>query len=104
MPLFLNKEDLDIAVQSAYKQRNAAQIKAYKDKASKYEDEYNQVSVPNECETCRHGCVAHSPTCAFEAQEHCQHQGCLVSAVGVPKQRRACVHVQASTVHASLPW
>ncbi len=26
MPLFLSKEDLDVAVQSAYKQRNAAQI------------------------------------------------------------------------------
>eukprot|EP00199_Chlamydomonas_sp_CCMP681_P002435 CAMPEP_0119108404 /NCGR_PEP_ID=MMETSP1180-20130426/14195_1 /TAXON_ID=3052 ORGANISM="Chlamydomonas cf sp, Strain CCMP681" /NCGR_SAMPLE_ID=MMETSP1180 /ASSEMBLY_ACC=CAM_ASM_000741 /LENGTH=385 /DNA_ID=CAMNT_0007094011 /DNA_START=122 /DNA_END=1279 /DNA_ORIENTATION=- len=45
VPLFLNKEDLDIAVQSAYKQRNAAQIKVYRDKALKYEEEYNQVEV-----------------------------------------------------------
>mmetsp|Transcript_16292 Transcript_16292/g.35211 ORF Transcript_16292/g.35211 Transcript_16292/m.35211 type:complete len:380 (+) Transcript_16292:167-1306(+) len=45
VPLFLCKEDLDIAVQSAYKQRNAAQIKLYRDKANKYEEEYNQVQV-----------------------------------------------------------
>eukprot|EP00798_Chlamydomonas_sp_ICE-L_P003933 gene3933-14010_t len=44
VPLFLCKEDLDVAVQSAYKQRNAAQIKVYRDKANKYEDEYNQVA------------------------------------------------------------
>lgn len=43
VPLFLSKEDLDIAVQSAYKQRNAAQIKMYKDKALKYQDEFDQV-------------------------------------------------------------
>lgn len=34
---------MDIAVQSAYKQRNAAQIKMYKDKALKYQDEFDQV-------------------------------------------------------------
>eukprot|EP00955_Chlamydomonas_euryale_P082864 363771-Chlamydomonas_euryale.AAC.12 len=45
VPLFLAKEDLDIAVQSAYKQRNAAQIKLYRDKAIKFDDEYNQVQV-----------------------------------------------------------
>lgn len=45
VPLFLAKEDLDIAVQSAYKQRNAAQIKLYRDKANKFTDEYNQVRV-----------------------------------------------------------
>ena len=45
VPLFLNKSDLDVAVQSAYKQRNAAQIKLYRDKAIKYEEEYNQVCV-----------------------------------------------------------
>eukprot|EP00197_Chlamydomonas_leiostraca_P002727 CAMPEP_0202857754 /NCGR_PEP_ID=MMETSP1391-20130828/569_1 /ASSEMBLY_ACC=CAM_ASM_000867 /TAXON_ID=1034604 /ORGANISM="Chlamydomonas leiostraca, Strain SAG 11-49" /LENGTH=420 /DNA_ID=CAMNT_0049536597 /DNA_START=6 /DNA_END=1268 /DNA_ORIENTATION=+ len=45
VPLFLAREDLDIAVQSAYKQRNAAQIKLYRDKALKYEEEYNQVAV-----------------------------------------------------------
>ena len=43
VPLFLAKEDLDVAVQSAYKQRNATQIKLYRDKANKFEDEYNQV-------------------------------------------------------------
>lgn len=43
VPLFLNKEDLDIAVQSAYAQRNAAQIKLYKDKADRYQQEYEQV-------------------------------------------------------------
>lgn len=43
VPLFLNKEDLDIAVQSAYAQRNAAQIKLYKDKADRYQQEYDQV-------------------------------------------------------------
>ena len=43
VPLFLAKEDLDIAVQSAYKQRNAAQIKLYRDKANKFDEEYNQV-------------------------------------------------------------
>ena len=32
-----------MAVQSAYKQRNATQIKLYRDKANKFEDEYNQV-------------------------------------------------------------
>lgn len=43
VPLFLNKEDLDIAVQSAYAQRNAAQIKLYKDKADRYQQEYDQL-------------------------------------------------------------
>lgn len=43
VPLFLNREDLDVAVQNAYQQRNAAQIQVYRDKANKYEDEYNQV-------------------------------------------------------------
>jgi hypothetical protein len=45
VPLFLCKEDLGIAVQSAYKQRNATQIKLYRDKAKKHEDDFNQVSV-----------------------------------------------------------
>jgi hypothetical protein len=49
VPLFLSKEDLDIAVQSAYKQRNAAQIKMYRDKALKYEEEYNQVRQEPGC-------------------------------------------------------
>jgi hypothetical protein len=43
VPLFLCKEDLDVAVQSAYVQRNAAQIRLYKDKADKYRAEYDQV-------------------------------------------------------------
>jgi hypothetical protein len=43
VPLFLAKEDLDVAVQNAYKQRNAPQIKIFKDKALKFEEEYNQV-------------------------------------------------------------
>ena len=43
VPLFLAKEDLDVAVSSAYRQRNATQIKLYRDKADKAEDEYNQV-------------------------------------------------------------
>lgn len=43
VPLFLCKEDLDIAVQSAYVQRNAAQIKLYRDKADKYQADYDQV-------------------------------------------------------------
>ena len=41
--MFLCKEDLGIAVQSAYKQRNATQIKLYRDKAKKHEDDFNQV-------------------------------------------------------------
>ncbi|KAF5843038.1 Tic22-like family-domain-containing protein [Dunaliella salina] len=45
VPLFLCKEDLGIAVQSAYKQRNATQIKLYRDKAKKHEDDFNQVAV-----------------------------------------------------------
>ncbi|GAX77701.1 hypothetical protein CEUSTIGMA_g5144.t1 [Chlamydomonas eustigma] len=45
VPLFLAKEDLDVAVQSAYKQRNSAQIKLYRDKANKFDEEYNQVKV-----------------------------------------------------------
>lgn len=32
VPLFLTKEDLDVAVSGAYRQRNAAQISAVKDK------------------------------------------------------------------------
>ncbi|GIL57186.1 hypothetical protein Vafri_12485 [Volvox africanus] len=43
VPLFLCKEDLDIAVQSAYAQRNAAQIKLYKDKADKYQADFDQI-------------------------------------------------------------
>ena len=43
VPLFLAKEDLDVAVQSAYKQRNSTQIKIYRDKANKFDEEYNQV-------------------------------------------------------------
>eukprot|EP00967_Tisochrysis_lutea_P051751 scaffold63965_cov16-Tisochrysis_lutea.AAC.4 len=45
VPLFLCKEDLGIAVQSAYKQRNATQIKLYRDKAKKHEDDFNQVGT-----------------------------------------------------------
>ncbi len=48
VPLFLCKEDLDIAVQSAYAQRNAAQIKLYKDKADKYQADYDQVGAVSE--------------------------------------------------------
>ncbi|EFJ46554.1 hypothetical protein VOLCADRAFT_121068 [Volvox carteri f. nagariensis] len=44
VPLFLCKEDLDIAIQSAYMQRNAAQIKLYKDKADKYQADYEQIA------------------------------------------------------------
>ncbi|MEW5314015.1 MAG: hypothetical protein WDW38_005543 [Sanguina aurantia] len=44
VPLFLCKEDLDVAVQSAYRQRNAAQIKLYSDKAEKLEDDFAQIS------------------------------------------------------------
>lgn len=43
VPLFLTKEDLDVAVGGAYRQRNAAQIKAVKEKAAQYEEEYQQV-------------------------------------------------------------
>lgn len=43
VPLFLNKEDLDVAVGGAYRQRNAVQIKAVKEKAAQYEEEYQQV-------------------------------------------------------------
>lgn len=59
VPLFLCKEDLDIAVQSAYKQRNAAQIKMYKDKALKYQEEYDQVGV---CLLVGFALSAHPPT------------------------------------------
>lgn len=48
VPLFLCKEDLDVAVQSAYRQRNAAQIKMYCDKAEKLEEDYAQVG-PVQC-------------------------------------------------------
>lgn len=44
VPLFLCKEDLDIAVDDAYKVRNAAQIKQYRDRAGKLEDEYRSIS------------------------------------------------------------
>jgi hypothetical protein len=40
MPLFLTKEDLDVAVGGAYRQRNASQISAVKEKAALYEEEY----------------------------------------------------------------
>lgn len=40
VPLFLTKEDLDVAVGGAYRQRNAAQISAVRDKAAAYEEEY----------------------------------------------------------------
>jgi len=42
VPLFLTKEDLDVAVGGAYRQRNAAQISAVKDSAVQYEQEYKQ--------------------------------------------------------------
>eukprot|EP00879_Flechtneria_rotunda_P025219 GHRR01026790.1.p1 GENE.GHRR01026790.1~~GHRR01026790.1.p1 ORF type:complete len:355 (+),score=84.47 GHRR01026790.1:404-1468(+) len=42
VPLFLTKEDLDVAVGGAYRQRNATQISAVKDKAAQYEAEYQQ--------------------------------------------------------------
>eukprot|EP00882_Tetradesmus_deserticola_P021097 GHRQ01022827.1.p1 GENE.GHRQ01022827.1~~GHRQ01022827.1.p1 ORF type:complete len:558 (+),score=134.92 GHRQ01022827.1:56-1729(+) len=40
VPLFLTKEDLDVAVGGAYRQRNASQISAVKEKAALYEEEY----------------------------------------------------------------
>eukprot|EP00878_Enallax_costatus_P015347 GHUV01016075.1.p1 GENE.GHUV01016075.1~~GHUV01016075.1.p1 ORF type:complete len:290 (+),score=71.33 GHUV01016075.1:571-1440(+) len=43
VPLFLTKDDLDVAVGGAYRQRNAAQIKAVKEKAAQYEEEYQRV-------------------------------------------------------------
>lgn len=43
VPLFLCKEDLDIAVDDAYKVRNAAQIKVYRERANKVEDEYQNI-------------------------------------------------------------
>eukprot|EP00775_Hariotina_reticulata_P004600 gene4600-4854_t len=42
VPLFLTKEDLDVAVGGAYRQRNAVQISAVKDAAAQYEQDYNQ--------------------------------------------------------------
>ncbi|KAG2492282.1 hypothetical protein HYH03_009522 [Edaphochlamys debaryana] len=53
VPLFLCKEDLDIAVQSAYVQRNAAQIKLYKDKADKYQVDHDQIATQLEGATGR---------------------------------------------------
>eukprot|EP00877_Chromochloris_zofingiensis_P003762 jgi/Chrzof1/13387/Cz07g31050.t1_TIC22[v5.2] len=43
VPLFLSKEDLDVAVTGAYKQRNAAQIDAVRSKAAQYEAEYQDI-------------------------------------------------------------
>lgn len=43
VPLFLTKEDLDVAVSGAYRQRNAAQITAVRDKAAQFEAEYQAV-------------------------------------------------------------
>jgi hypothetical protein len=40
VPLFLTKEDLDVAVGGAYRQRNASQISAVKEKAAQYKEEY----------------------------------------------------------------
>lgn len=40
VPLFLTKEDLDVAVGGAHRQRNAAQISAVNDKAAAAEEEY----------------------------------------------------------------
>ncbi|KAF6251689.1 Tic22-like family-domain-containing protein [Scenedesmus sp. NREL 46B-D3] len=40
VPLFLTKEDMDVAVGGAYRQRNASQISAVKEKAALYEEEY----------------------------------------------------------------
>ncbi|KXZ49113.1 hypothetical protein GPECTOR_23g43 [Gonium pectorale] len=45
VPLFLCKEDLDIAVQSAYSQRNAAAIKLHRDKADKYQADYDTIQA-----------------------------------------------------------
>lgn len=43
VPLFLTKEDLDVAVSGAYRQRNAAQITAVKDKVCVCEREDGSV-------------------------------------------------------------
>jgi hypothetical protein len=43
VPLFLRKEDLDVAVAGAYKQRNAAQIQAVRSKAAEHEKEYQEI-------------------------------------------------------------
>ncbi len=43
MPLFLHKEDLDVAVQSAYRQRNAQQIRTYRERADKQQAEYDSL-------------------------------------------------------------
>jgi len=45
VPLFLCKEDLDVAVSAAYRQRNAAQIDAQKDKAALAEQEYQEAAA-----------------------------------------------------------
>ncbi|GFR44228.1 hypothetical protein Agub_g5419, partial [Astrephomene gubernaculifera] len=44
VPLFLCKEDLDIAVQSAYVQRSAANIRTFRDKAERCQAEYDKLS------------------------------------------------------------
>ena len=43
VPLFLRKEDLDVAVAGAYKQRNAAQIEAVRSKAAEHEKAYQEI-------------------------------------------------------------
>jgi hypothetical protein len=48
VPLFLTKEDLDVAVGGAYRQRNASQISAVKEKAAQYEEEY-QAAMKEVC-------------------------------------------------------
>ena len=60
VPLFLAKEDLDVAVSSAYRQRNATQIKLYRDKVDKAEDEYNQVGT---CVWCQRPACLVDPDC-----------------------------------------
>lgn len=45
VPLFLSKGDMDIAVDAAYKARNAAQIQQYQDTAAKYREEYERVKA-----------------------------------------------------------
>jgi hypothetical protein len=42
VPLFLSKEDLDVAVAGAYQARNAAQISAVRAKAAEHEAAYQE--------------------------------------------------------------
>jgi hypothetical protein len=53
VPLFLAKEDLDVAVQAAYVARNGTQIAGYREKAARYEEE--AVTVETQAEAAAAG-------------------------------------------------